>query len=305
MIKKILPIAAGIALMLFSLLIGCSTTSTSTTPLASSTLTTTTLPVLTASTQTPAPTTTQRPIEVIYVSGPLPPINPGGPIVEITLKNVSIEPVTSLSAIIELGRTFIFNFDVSSDRLLLLDNSISSKLTLIGGAFSNNTLYPLKINGILQSNAIFAYTVQIQIAAPTVLTSIIPVTPSPGAFLVNSGNISSQVLLKDVQVYKGVSDKRYSGLDPKLAVNAGEPVLVVSGSIQNKHPENKEIAMYAEGYNAEGKQVAWTLDAAHIVGQIGRHLEKDETGQFTLHLNIADNLKSIRIFANNYSITPP
>jgi hypothetical protein len=302
--KKILPIAAGIALMLFSLLIGCSTTSTSTTPLASSTLTTTTLPVLTTSIQTPAPTTTQRPIEVISVSGPLPPINAGGPTVEITLKNASIEPVTSLSATIELGWTFTFDFDISVDKPLLLDNSISSKLTLISGGFSNNTLYPLKINGMLQSNATFAYTVQIQIAAPTVLTSV-AITPSPDAFLVNSGNISSQVLLKNVQVYKGVSDKKYSGLDPKLAVNAGDPVLVVSGSIQNKHPENKEIAMYAEGYDAEGKQVAWTLDAAHIVGQIGIHLEKDKTGQFTLHLNIADNLKSIRIFANNYSITPP
>lgn len=302
MTKKILMITPGLALLFFSLLMGCSTTSTSTTPLASPAITTTATPVPATSIQTPAQTTTQRPIEVISVSGPLPPINPGGPIVEITLKNVSIEPVTSLSAIIELGRTFTFNFDVSSDKLLLPDNSISTKLTLIGGGFSDNTLYPLKINGILQSNATFAYTVQIQIAAPTVLTSI-SINPSPGAFLVNSGNISSEVVLKDVQVYKGASDKRYSGL--KLTVNTGDPVLVVSGSIQNKHPENKEIAMYAEGYDAEGKQVAWTLDAAHIVGQIGRHLEKDETGQFTLHLNIADNLKSIRIFANNYSITPP
>lgn len=63
--------------------------------------------------------------------------------------------------------------------------------------------------------------------------------------------------------------------------------------------------MWAGGYDKTGKQVAWTLDAAHLPGHIGLHLENDEVGQFTLHLNMADNIKSIRIFANNYPITPP
>jgi hypothetical protein len=134
----------------------------------------------------------------------------------------------------------------------------------------------------------------------------ISISPSPGSYLTNSENMSSQVLLKDVQIYKGISDRQYiSPWYPAGTVNIGESILVLSGSVQNKHLQNKEIAMYAEGYDDTGKQVAWTLDAAHIAGQIGLHLENEETGQFTLHLNLAENIKSIRIFANNYPITPP
>jgi hypothetical protein len=140
---------------------------------------------------------------------------------------------------------------------------------------------------------------------PEALTSI-SVSPSPGAYLTNSESVSSGVLLLDVQVNPGISGKQYiSPWYPAHKVNAGDSVLVVSGSIQNKHRENKEIAMYAEGYDAAGKQVAWTLDAAHIAGQIGLHLEKEAAGRFTLHLNPAENIRSIRILANNYSITPP
>jgi hypothetical protein len=134
----------------------------------------------------------------------------------------------------------------------------------------------------------------------------ISVLPSPLAYLTNSENVSSEVWLKDVRVSKGISEKQYTApWYPAHTVNIGEPVLVVSGSIQNKHQENKEIAMYSEGYDEAGKQVAWTLDASHIVGQIGLHLENEETGQFVLHLNMAENITSIRIFANNYPITPP
>lgn len=134
----------------------------------------------------------------------------------------------------------------------------------------------------------------------------IEVSPSPGIYLSNSQNISSEVLLKDVQINKSVSDKKYfSPWYPSRTVNTGESILIVTGHIQNKHVDNKEIAMYAEGYDETGKQVAWTLDIAHIAGQIGLHLENDETGTFILHLNIAENIKSIRIFANNYNVPPP
>ena len=136
--------------------------------------------------------------------------------------------------------------------------------------------------------------------------SLIPISPSLGAYLTSSQNVSSEVLLTDVEVNKGVSDKQYfNPWYPAGKVNEGESILVVSGSIQNKHKQNKEIAMYAEGYDSSGKQVSYTLDTAHISGQIGLHLENEETGQFTLHLNMAEDIKSIRIFANNYAITPP
>ncbi|MDD5289484.1 MAG: hypothetical protein PHY28_10290, partial [Dehalococcoidales bacterium] len=74
----------------------------------------------------------------------------------------------------------------------------------------------------------------------------ITVTPAPGAFLTNSEEASSEVLIKDIQISKSVSDEQYmSPWFPGNIVNAGEFILVVSGSIQNQHQENKEIAMYA------------------------------------------------------------
>jgi hypothetical protein len=98
--------------------------------------------------------------------GPLQPINPGGPIVEITLKNVAVEPVVSLAATLELSRSFYFDFNVTSSNPLLPDKSISARLTLIGGGFSANIPYPLRINGTLQNSTTFAYTKQVQIVEP-------------------------------------------------------------------------------------------------------------------------------------------
>jgi len=132
----------------------------------------------------------------------------------------------------------------------------------------------------------------------------ISISPSPGAYLTNTQDVSSEVLLKDVQINKGVSDKQYYSTSTGV-VNVGEAILVVSGSIQNKHKEYNEIAMWARGYGEGGEQVAWTLDAAHIVGQIGLHLEAGETSEFTLHLYYSKNVNSIRIYANNYPVTPP
>ncbi len=118
--------------------------------------------------------TGQPPIEVVSVSGPLAPINPGGPQVQVTLKNVSGEPVVSLTASLGITRAgpsntpFIFNFDVTSSNPLLPSNSISSRLTLIGGSFADNISYPLKIEGKMKSGGTFAYSEQVQIESPLV-----------------------------------------------------------------------------------------------------------------------------------------
>lgn len=118
-------------------------------------------------TLTPTPQNQQL-IEIISVSGPLEPINPGGPIVEITLKNVAAEPIVSLSASLELNSSFNFDFDVSPSNPLLPDKIINSTLTLIGGGFSDNVSYPLTIEGNLESGTEYSYTEQVQIKPPQV-----------------------------------------------------------------------------------------------------------------------------------------
>ncbi len=140
--RALLPFILGLALMFFILLAGCTSTTDS-------------IP-----TQIPE---NLQPIEVVSVSGPLQPINPGGPIVEISLRNVSDEAIISLTASLELSKSFTFDFDASPSNPLLINETISSRLTLIGGGFSDAIFYPLHIKGTLQSGEAFAYTKQVQI----------------------------------------------------------------------------------------------------------------------------------------------
>jgi hypothetical protein len=134
-------------------------------------------------TYTPSPTATlppdQEPVEVVSVVGPLPdfyedgkPVyNPGGPIIELTVKNISNEPVIFLEASLDLdipipANPYVFYFDVSASKPLPPGGIINSSKTLIGGGFSDNVLYAVTISGTLQSNVAFAYTKEVYITQP-------------------------------------------------------------------------------------------------------------------------------------------
>jgi hypothetical protein len=113
----------------------------------------------------------EEPVEIVSVLGPLGPFNPGGPAVKITLKNVGIEPVISLTATLEVssasGIPFDFTFDdVTPSHPLQHNRSTSAKLGLIGGGFASNVSYPLTINATLQNGANFVFTKLVQIAQP-------------------------------------------------------------------------------------------------------------------------------------------
>jgi hypothetical protein len=107
-----------------------------------------------------------QPIAVTAVTGPRSPINPGGPNIEITLQNVSSLPVISLTATLELNRSFNFNFDVSTASPLAPTASINSTLTLIGAAFSSSLVYPLTVQGTFQDGSNFSFTRQVTINSP-------------------------------------------------------------------------------------------------------------------------------------------
>jgi hypothetical protein len=112
-----------------------------------------------------------EPIEIVSVLGPVPPFTPGGPAVEITLKNVSVEPVISLTATLEVytvvGTSVDFTFDdVSPSNPLQPNRSTNDTLCLIGGGFSSDVSYPLTINATLQNGAKFVYTKLVQIEKP-------------------------------------------------------------------------------------------------------------------------------------------
>jgi hypothetical protein len=143
--------------------------------------------------------TVQHPVQVVSVSGPLPPINPGGPVVEVILKNISSEPVVSLTSSLEISRAglssspFIFNFDVTSASPLLYSKSIRSRLTLVGVSFADNVSYPLKIEGKLESGGMFSYTEQVQIKSPLVQNS----DPWPGVSVYRDSNSTVMTRVND------------------------------------------------------------------------------------------------------------
>ena len=124
----------------------------------------------------------------------------------------------------------------------------------------------------------------------------------PEVLLRNKQEVSSEGFLRGFQVDEGVSDEQY--WYPSHIVNVGDPILIVSGTIQNKHKENTWIDMWAEGYDKSGEQVAWTLDDAHLSGHILLNLETDEKGEFTIHLNYSEDV-FVRFYANNYPVPPP
>jgi len=112
----------------------------------------------------------QEPIEITSVLGPLGPVNPAGPAVEITLKNVGVEPVISLTATLDVSESYDFTFDVTPSNPLQPNRSTSATLTLIGGGgFSSNGSYPLTINATLQSGGKFVYTKLVQIVEPPLM----------------------------------------------------------------------------------------------------------------------------------------
>jgi hypothetical protein len=101
-----------------------------------------------------------QPVEVIsvielYNETP----HPGGPAIEITLKNVSDESIISLNVTLEeLGdRAFDFNFDVTSLNPLTPDERTSSERWLIGGGWGGGVPYSLTINGTMESGKVFAF----------------------------------------------------------------------------------------------------------------------------------------------------
>jgi hypothetical protein len=112
-------------------------------------------------------TTSTQPVEVASVQGPLEPINPGGPVVAITLENISTKTITSLTAILKLNRDFTFEFDISLSKPLAPGEDISSRLTLIGGGFDSDVSYPLQVKGTFDDNSKFDFTKQVHITEVT------------------------------------------------------------------------------------------------------------------------------------------
>jgi hypothetical protein len=134
-------------------------------------LTTTLLAVTVSSGYPVSASQSWEPIEVVSVLSSVEPFNPGGLGVEITLKNLSVEPVISLTANLEVetafGTSVHFTFDdVSPSNSLQPNASTNDRRFLIGAGFSGDVSYSLTINATMRNGANFVYTELVQIAQP-------------------------------------------------------------------------------------------------------------------------------------------
>jgi len=166
----------GIAIIVAALIIGTSIVASSYVR-SSSTKTSTSTFTTTSTTTLTVVSAIASPIEVVSVAGPIPPYNPGGPVVSVTLKNVGISTITALDATLGVenlgngvhGYSFVFNVSISN--LLVPGQTIEETHTLVGAGFDSGVDYPLSINGTLVNGTQFSYTVQVQVVPPMVSAS--------------------------------------------------------------------------------------------------------------------------------------
>ncbi|MDD5338840.1 MAG: hypothetical protein PHG35_05470 [Dehalococcoidales bacterium] len=111
-------------------------------------------------------TTETDPVSVVSVKA-VEPANPGGPTIEVTLKNTGTEPVVSLKAGLYLEGTekHIYDFPtISSTTPLQPDEAVSQTRTLIGPeGYSDEEWYSLTIDIIFQNGTTLSYLKLVQI----------------------------------------------------------------------------------------------------------------------------------------------
>ena len=111
-----------------------------------------------------------RPVELVSMTGPVPPFTPGGPQIQIALKNVSSTPITSLSAQPGIsgapGQVYTVTFDISSENPLRPGQDISATTVLINGAIQTGYTYQVTIRGTLEGGKAFDYTVTAKLTPP-------------------------------------------------------------------------------------------------------------------------------------------
>jgi hypothetical protein len=111
-----------------------------------------------------SPSNTTAPLTVVSVSL-LKPYTPGGPTVEVILKNNATNSVASLRTMLTLsGHNYTYVFDsVSSSNPLLPNQDASQTETLIGAGFETNQTYPMEIAGTLQNGSSFDFVTYVTI----------------------------------------------------------------------------------------------------------------------------------------------
>ncbi len=121
-------------------------------------------------------------IQVVSVAAVREPggiVNPGGPQVEVTLKNISSEPVVSLSAFLTLPGgiprgAYDYDFGLSRENPLMPGALASRTRVLIGGGYSADVPCPLGISGTTRSGRAFTQEHFVLIGSPPLASGTAP-----------------------------------------------------------------------------------------------------------------------------------
>lgn len=102
--------------------------------------------------------TTNQTVMIVSIQSVPSLTNPGGPPIQLTLKNIGVTPITSLKALLTLNNDYNFDFkNVTQANPLASGDSISETRILIGAGFRTNIVHPITISGIT-NNIPFTYT---------------------------------------------------------------------------------------------------------------------------------------------------
>jgi hypothetical protein len=133
----------------------------------------------------------------------------------------------------------------------------------------------------------------------------IALEPCPGDYL-DCDDLAPGIILESVVVVTSTCEQDYFSVEEETAnVKSGDPCLMVYGGIKNERSEAYYVGISATGYDSVENPVSWTMDCAHICGSTLTYVDGHDVDGFALHLNAADNIKSIEIHTGCYSTPPP
>jgi len=135
--------------------------------------------------------------------------------------------------------------------------------------------------------------------APVPLIGV-EIEPAAGSYLDRGNQEESPVKLIEVEASIGICQQPYGIMRSRDMLHIGDPCLLVRGRIENQHEEAEEITIRAVGYDENENIVSGTLDSDRIPGVLGMDVDPGEIGEFVLHMNPSDRLRTIRIYGSVY-----
>jgi hypothetical protein len=116
----------------------------------------------------------------------------------------------------------------------------------------------------------------------------------------------TNIMLSDIDLSIRPCEMEYSThwVSHDIDIEVGEPCLVVSGHVESREDEKREVGMFAWGFDEGGQLVAETLDSNSSYGCILFDMEPGQNCEFLIHINPSDEIRAIRVFGSAYKADP-